>query len=187
MSTRFRILLTAALLLVSSGLALAQEAPKWSYIEAGYIDFDPDGGVSDDGWFAGGVFELGDMFHVLAEYDDVGDFTFWNLGFGWHGGLRENADLFAQALWNDVDFDSDTGDASDEGFEVDAGIRWMLLDRLELNGQVNYLSFDEADDDTTFQFGGIFFLMENRLGIGASWETGDSDTLRAFGRWNFGG
>ena len=94
----------AMIVLCVSSLALAQEKepPKWSYIEAGWIDFSPDANPSpaspssssSDGWYAGGSAGLFKMFHIYAEYDDVGDYTFWNAGFGWHGLLGDPADLY---------------------------------------------------------------------------------------------
>jgi hypothetical protein len=170
----------------AAGTVSAQEAPKWSYIEAGFIDFNPDEGVSDDGFFVGGSFTLFKSFHVLAEYDEVGDYSFWDAGVGVHGLLGEKADLFAEATWQNVEVDTDSGNVSDDGYEVAGGIRWMLGSRFELKGTVNWVDFDESGDDTTVEAEGLFFLLENKLGLGASYEVGDSDTARLFARWNFG-
>ena len=88
--------LALVILLVAVGPVCAQEAPRWGYVEAGYIDFSPDEGDSDNGVFGGVSFGIFKMFHVVAEYDDVGDFSFWNAGGGWHGLLGEQADLFEE-------------------------------------------------------------------------------------------
>ncbi len=186
--SKSRMLIAAALLLAASGLAFAQEAPKYSYIEAGYIDFDPEGGLSDDGFFAGGSMNLFKNFHLLAEYDDVGDYTFWNAGVGWHGLFGEPGDLFAEVVWNDVQVDS--SDVSDDGYEVAGGVRWKLVKWLELKGKVTWLDYSvdpsDAGSDTAFEAQALFTFMDDRLGIGAAWETADDDTLRAFLRFNFG-
>ena len=170
---------------LAAGTVSAQEAPRWGYVEAGLIDFDPDDGVSDDGLFAGVSFSVLRMFHLIAEYDDVGDYAFWNAGVGWHGLLPEQADLFAEIAWQDIEVDTGAGDVSDDGYRLAGGVRWMLGDRFELKGTVARVDFD-AGSDTTFEAEGLFFLLDNKLGLGASYETGDADTLRAFGRWNFG-
>jgi hypothetical protein len=93
---RLKSLLGATLLLAAPGFAFTQEAkppdappeawegPRWGYVEAGYIDVSPDAGRSENGAFAGGSMQLFRMFHIVAEYDDVGDLNFWNAGFGWH-------------------------------------------------------------------------------------------------------
>jgi hypothetical protein len=185
--SRTKRLLAMVALLAAAGTVSAQEAPKWGYVEGGYIDFDPDSGVSDDGVFAGGSFGIFKMFHVLAEYDEVGDYSFWNAGFGWHGLLGDPLDLFAEATWQDVEFDSGSSDFSDDGYEIAAGVRWILGKRIELKGTAARVDLSDSGDDTTWEAEGLFFMLENRLGVGASWEVGDADTLRAFARWNFGG
>src|SRR5262245_41491007 len=102
MTSKARCLLALAAVLVAAGTVSAQESPRWGYVEAGYIDFSPDVGDSDNGAFAGVSFPILKMFHLVAEYDDVGDFTFWNAGGGWHGLLGDPGDLFADVLWQDV-------------------------------------------------------------------------------------
>ena len=62
----------------------------------------------------------------------------------------------------------------------------MLGDRFEVKGTVARPDNDEAGDDVTVEGEGVFFLLGNKLGVGAAYRTGDSDTLRAFARWNFG-
>lgn len=179
-------LLAIVALLAAAGTVSAQEAPKWTYIEAGFIDFDPDEGVSDDGYFAGGSFGIFRMFHIVAEYDEIGDYSLWDAGFGWHGLFGDPLDLFAEIRWQDVEFDSDSSDFSDDGYEWSAGIRWMLGKRFELKGTASWVDLDQAGSDTTFEAEGLIYFLENRLGIGASFDIGDTDTLRVFGRWNFG-
>jgi len=182
-----KCLLVMVALLAAVGTVSAQEAaPKWGYIEAGYIDYSPDVGDSDNGAFAGGSIPIFKMFHLVAEYDEVGDYSFWDAGFGWHGLLGDPLDLFAEVRWQDVEFDSDSNDFSDDGYTISAGIRWILGQRFELKGTATQVELDVAESDTRFEGEALFFLMENRLGLGASWETGDSDTVRAFARWNFG-
>jgi hypothetical protein len=126
------------------------------------------------------------MFHVLAEYDEVGDYSFWDAGFGWHGLFGDPLDLFAEVTWQDVEFDSGSTDFSDDGYEVAAGLRWLLGSHFELKGTVSWVDLDQSGDDTVFEAEALFFLLQNRLGLGASYEVGDADRFRAFARWNFG-
>ncbi|HEX5041395.1 MAG TPA: hypothetical protein VFV75_00720 [Candidatus Polarisedimenticolaceae bacterium] len=178
--------LALVVVLAAVGTVSAQEAPRWGYVEGGYVDFDPDGGDSDNGVYGGVSFGILKMFHLVAEYDSVGDYSFWNAGGGWHGLLGEQADLFAEAVWEDVSVDTGSNDFDDNGYKLAGGVRWMLGDRFEVKGTVARLDFDEGGTDTTFEAEGLFFLLGNKLGVGASYETGDADTLRAFARWNFG-
>jgi hypothetical protein len=181
-----RLLVSVVLFLAATGFAFSQdEAPRWGYVQAGYIDFDPDGGVSDDGGFAGVSVSILKNFHVFAEYDDIGDYTLWNGGVGWHGLFGEPGDLFAEVRWNNIDVDSTN--VSDDGYQVDAGVRWQLVKWLEVKGQVNWVDYSDAGDDTTFLGEAVVLILNNKLGFGASFETGsDADTLRGFVRWNFG-
>jgi hypothetical protein len=183
--SKARVVLVLSALLMASGLAMAQEAPKWSYVEVGWIDFDPDNGASDDGAFAGGSMQIFKHFHLVAEYDDIGDYTFWNAGGGWHGLLGDKADLFGQIMWANVEVDD--SDISEDGYDLQAGVRWDILKWLEVKGQVNWVDYGgDAGDDTTVEVGALFLFLKNRIGAGVNYETGDSDTARAFFRFNFG-
>ena len=185
--SRIKSLLVLVALLLAPTLARAQaEPPKWSYIQAGWMDFDPDGGLSDDGVFAGGSLKLFKMFHIVAEYDDIGDYTFWNAGFGWHGLLGDKADLFAQAVWANVEIDGT--DIDEDGYELQAGFRWKIIQWFELKAQANFVDYGgDVGDDTTGEVGALFCFLKDRIGVGAEWEGGgDADTARAFFRFNFG-
>jgi hypothetical protein len=185
--TRIKALLFAAAMLIAPGVALAQgESPRWSYVEGGFIDFDPDEGLSDDGWYAGASFRIFKHFHIVGEYQDVGDYTFWNAGGGWHGLLGEPADLFGQILWTNVEIDD--GDVDEDGYDLQAGVRWKLAKWLELSGQVNWVDYGgDVGDDTTFEVGGLFSFLNDRMGVGARFETGgDADTARVYYRFHFG-
>ena len=181
---RTRLFLAVMLLFAAPVLGYSQEAPKWSYIEAGYIDFDPDAGLSDDGWFAGGSIHILKNFQLVAEYNDIGDYTLWNAGFGWHGLFGDPGDLFAQIVWNDVQVDS--SNVSDDGYGLAAGVRWKLAKWFEAKGQVNWNDYDQAGSDTTVEVGALFSMLEDRFGFGAEYESGDADILRAYFRINFG-
>jgi hypothetical protein len=185
MKTRLAL---AMVVLCVSTLALAagdKEPPKWSYLEAGYMDFNPDNGLSDNGWYAGGSVGIIKMLHIFAEYDDIGDYTFWNAGFGWHGLLGDPADLYVQAQWNDLKVDS--LNVSDDGYEVSAGVRWKILKWLEVKGQANWADYSEAGDEWSGEAGVLFSLLNDRLGFGADYMlTENDDRLRGYVRWSFG-
>lgn len=183
--SKIKALLIVAVMLIVPGMAIAKpESPRWSYVEAGFIDFNPDEGLDDDGWYAGGSVQLFKNFHLMAEYDDVGEYTFWNAGGGWHGLLGEKADLFGQILWSNVEIED--SDIDEDGYDLQAGVRWKMATWFELSGQVNWLDYGDAGDDTTVEFGALFSFINDRIGVGARYETGDADTARAYFRFNFG-
>jgi hypothetical protein len=197
-------LVMAVMVLGVSQWALAADSdkggPKWSYVEAGYMDFNPDapGTVSEDGWYAGGSAKIA-MFHVFAEYDDIGNYTTWNAGFGWHGLLGEPADLYFQAQWNDVKVDtSNNPSISDDGYEISGGVRWKILKWLEVKGQANWSDYSNSDE-WSGEVGVLFSILNDRLGFGVDYEYADSNsdplavvpdgsnqTLRGYVRWSFG-
>jgi len=182
--SKFALVLFAILMVPC--ICLAGEGPHWTFVEVGYIDFDPDSGLSDDGSYGEGSLGIFGNFHLVAEYDAVGDYTLWSAGGGWHGLLGEKGDLFAEVLWNDVDFDSSTSNFSDDGYEVSAGIRWNLLKWLELKGAVNQLDLDQGGNDTSFEVEAMVSVLKGRLGFGTNYESGDVDTVKVFGRFSFG-
>ena len=184
--SKMKVLLIAAMLCIAPAMAYAQvEPPKWGYLEAGIIDFDPEDGASDDGAYAMGSFTIFKHFHIVAEYDDVGDYTFWNAGAGWHGLLGDKADLFAQVVWANIEVDD--SDIDEDGSEVQAGFRWKIVKWFELLGQANWVDYGgDIESDTTFEAGGTFLFINDKIGVGARFETGDADTARAYFRWNFG-
>jgi hypothetical protein len=184
-----KLALAVAVLCVSS-IALAADgdkpAPKWSYVEAGYMDFNPDNGLDDNGAYAGVSFGFLKMIHVFAEYDDIGDYTFWNAGAGWHGLFGDPADLYAQVQWNDVKVDTGTNDVSDDGYEVAVGARWKILKWLEVMGEVSWADYSDSGDDTQGKVGVLFSFLNDHLGVGATYELGDADVLRGYARFSWG-
>lgn len=167
-------LLTAMILLTP--LPAFAQSPHYTFVEVGWLQADPDGGSSEDGWFAGGSVGLSHS-QFFAEYDDLSSSEAWELGGGWHGLLGDRADLVAQVSFADFE--------SEDGFKITGGVRWMLLERLEVNGFVNYLDVDSSDD-TSLEINAIWNFAK-RFGVGGDYEDGDElNWLRAFVRFNLG-
>jgi hypothetical protein len=178
-------LLSIVALIATTGSAFAQKAegaPQWTYVEGGFSSFNPGNGESDSGGFAGGSMSIFKSFHLIGQYDWAGDYSAWEVGGGWHGLFGESLDMFAQATWADQAFDSDLADGS--GAKVAGGVRWILGKRFEIKGTASWADLD--DSDVAFKAEGLWFLLNNRLGLGVSWEIGNNDTGHVFARWNFG-
>ncbi len=169
-------MVVGAVLVLAVGASQAQ-SPNYSFVEGGWWRFDPDGASSEDGLFLGGSAGLFGNFQVFAEIGDAGPIDQWQIGGGWHGLLGKAADLVAQGVFLDNDLLGD-------GLGVSVGIRWMVLERLELNGFVNYASLDSSE--TSGELNGIWDFAK-RFGVGAGFEGGDdARVLRAVVRFNFG-
>jgi len=156
--------------------AQAAEEPRYTFVEAGWVREDPDGGSTDNGWFAGGSFSTR-RFHFFAEYADQGPFEVWQTGGGWHGLLGQRADIVAEAAYVDAD--------SDEGYRATAGVRWYVAERLEIGGFANRTDVGSFENNS-FSIQGIWDFT-GRFSVGANLAFGDeSDTLRAFARFYLG-
>ena len=181
------LLVCVAAIVLSSATARAEE-PKWKYVEAGYLSVDVDSlSDSGDNWFVGGAWGFG-HFHVIGQYSngELGpntDQDQWRLGFGWHGGLGDKADIVGEAYWVDQSVDSPGSNTSDSGYRLTGGVRWLPIKMFELDGFVNYN--DVTDSDTSWEARAIVNVW--KLGFGAAYEKfDDADQWNAFVRFNFG-
>ena len=186
MNRLFKGLVVLAVTALVASAAYAQ-APPWTYIEAGYLNVDPDDlEGSGDNWFAGATIGILNNFHasgryITGDFAENVDFSFWQLAGGVHGLLGEPADLFAEAAWNDVEIENE----SDSAVGINAGIRWMVLPVLELDGIVHWADYDDLSDDPTYEARAIVNVW--RIGIGGAIEFGDdADQYSIFARFAFG-
>jgi hypothetical protein len=185
MKSNTKWLLSMVAVIAMTGSVSAKEGePAWTYAEGGFTNIDIGDLESDSGGFVGGSMEIFKMFHLIGEYNFAGDYSVWDVGGGWHGLFGESLDMFAEVTWQDVGFDNDSGDFSDDGAKVAGGVRWIVGKRFEIKGTASF--YDLEDSDVTFEAEGLWFLMQNRLGLGVSFELGDADKAHVFARWNFG-
>ena len=181
-----RTVVVIAALVALSGTAVRAEEPSWSYLEAGYLNVDPDAlSGSGDNWFAGGSFEFLQHLHVLARYLD-GDYaagvdqSYWKVGVGWHGLLGEKVDAVGELHW----VDTEVANVGDDGYQLTGGVRWRMVKFIELDGFFNYTDLDASGSQESLE-GRILFDIW-RLSFGAAYETSDDyDQYNAFVRFNF--
>jgi len=151
---------------------------NWDYLEGGWGALDPDRGSRENGWFIGGMIDLGNIpIHLFAEYGDFGPLNIAQVGGGWHGLLGKRADLFADGSFYDIDIE--------DGFKVRFGARWMVLQRLEINGHIAWADLDFSNNQSAAV--NAIFDLTKRFGVGGGIEWGDDfSTGRVFVRFNFG-
>jgi hypothetical protein len=165
-------------------------SPDYSFVEIGYIDVATDdfdtgdfdfghlfGDLSDfersgDGRFFSGSFGA-KRWHVFGEYRraDLDDGTgfgqkAWWVGGGWHGLLGKRADLVAEAAYVDAKIGTSLGSIADDGVRLSAGLRFLPIKLLELNGFYNYADIEMPTYDDSYEINVLLKLWWFRLGAG---------------------
>ncbi|MEE4361585.1 MAG: outer membrane beta-barrel protein [Pseudomonadales bacterium] len=161
-------LVASAALLGATSQATAAEGPDWTFVDFGYqyVDFD-DFDEEADVLRLGGSYAASDLVHVFAGYRDGSidtnfgdiDISEFDLGIGVNPQLSDTVDLFGRIGWAtaDVDFDG-FGDADDDGFTVQAGVRAMVTPQWEINGGIRYV--DLGDDETELGIGTVYTVSD---------------------------
>jgi hypothetical protein len=178
----------AILMALASSAALAADAgPGYGYIEAGYLNVNPDDfSGSGNNWYGEASMGLFKSFHVSGRYlsgnyAENTDLSLWRFAFGWHGLLGEKGDVVAEATWTNQDIDHN----SDDGIGLTAGVRWRLIKMFEADGFIHWTDYGTAGSKESYEAKAIFDVW--RLGIGASADFSSDDTrYSAFARFNFG-
>ena len=190
-----RYLWTSALILgvlAIPGVAIAEDGPSWSFVEAGFnsvnLDELDDNG---DGYFVGVTFG-GEHWHVFGRFIDNTtdesdlDITRWYAGGGWHGLLGEKADLLAEAAYLKADYDI----VDDSGYFVRGGVRWRPFELFEVGGFARWEDTGDLDDvpefenDVIWEANAMVYLWRFSIGVGYELES-NVDTFNAFARFNF--
>lgn len=193
------IIAVGASSLLLAGTAGAQEsALSYNYVEGNITK----GEISDFDYTTYGAelsIELGDTLFVkgtIAEgesddevfggvFSDNVDITAYTVGLGAHLPITERTDFVTGVSYikNEVGFRGFDQDA--DGYGVDAGIRSMVSDSVELAAAVNYVDGDEFDGEFGFSADARFYLSE-RLSLSVGYtELDETDGVTAGLRFNF--
>lgn len=154
-----------ALALGASAAASAADF-KYNYVEAGFAELDGDG----DALFVQGAYDIapniglvGGLF--LGDYDPNVDLTGLEFGIQYHQTLKSNLAFHTgiKLLHIEKEFDHpvwNTGrEEDDTGFIANAGLRFKVQPKIELEGDIKYSSNDiMLDDGIGIQVAGRFYL-----------------------------
>ena len=172
---------------VSAPVPVLAEGPSkisWTFAEVNYKWVDVDAlDDSIDGVELKGSLEILLNIFLQASYSmlsgDV-DVDETRIGAGWHFGVGDTLDLFG--ILSYAYEDPDGGD-SEDGVRGEAGARFLLGEKIELNGEAIWQNIDESDYG--IGVGGRFYLTPKiSLGLGA--EILDNDeTYTAGARFQF--
>lgn len=164
----------------------------YSYVELAYDESDFEIGnaeIDGDGFTLSGSFEINDEWHAYASYGnadlDAGiDIDTWVLGAGYVFPLRQDIDLYGRVLYVNSEVDAPGfGDADEDGLGLQARIRVLVTDELEVEGGIQH--FDVGDSDTSLQVSARYhFSRSFSAGIGLTFG-GDTDGLGINARYSF--
>lgn len=177
-----QVLLASTLLVCG----VAQAEMGYTYAEAGFgsTELDLGGGteVDGDGFLLGGSIAVTGKAHVFADFStadmdfDV-DLTRYKVGFGLNHGLSDRVDLVGRVAWVKFDVETPIGDADEDGYGIDLGLRGQVSDTFELEGGIEYIDLGSSGgDDTSFVAQGRYSFTE-QFSLGGQVEVGDDFTV----------
>jgi hypothetical protein len=164
--------------------APATQAAPLSYtnVDVGLISAEfPNSSIDGDGLFARGSFAIHESFFLLASlsninYHDNGDVLAWSFGVGGHMPINNNLDLVGRLAYVDQE--------ADNGYSFSGTLRGFLIDKLELEGGVQFISLDHAGNDTSLIGEGHYFFTPKIAG-GVLVQLGDSSAFGISARFLF--
>ena len=173
-------------LILTSLLALssfALQAQEYHYNEAQAMIGDLDG-ADGFGFAIGFSRELNQksFYQIGYRYAEASDFDYWQdtllVSYGQHGPLNEKFDWFATAGMLIQWVETNNFDDSDSGPRLTGGVVTDLDDKMELRGEIGYVSiWDDSDI-------GLIVRLEVEDKFGVEFETiGDLQLIKAFIRF----
>lgn len=158
-------------------LSAYAEGMSYSYAELNYIanedvDITGVGDDDDDGWNFNASFAIDETFFINGGYSDVSidsfagsgvdlDLSHLNVGIGGRNPISSTLDVYGVVSYEDFEADvSGAGDVDDSGFGLAGGLRGLLSDAFELNGEVKYTDLGDADG-WGVKVGGLYAFMPN--------------------------
>lgn len=188
MKTKPMVLSTLAALTLGLGshAALAQqnmpsETPSFSYVEATYVEMD-EIDTTFDGFEVEASGRLGQMMFLSGSYSEVSgsvtglgstDFDIANARLGFIFGQDERVAAYIgpqvsyiktnYGLGSDGDWELGSESSTDWG--AFAGVRAMIMPRVELNGEISYIDFDR-ESLTSYNAGTRIYLTRNLAATG---------------------
>lgn len=188
--------------LLASTCALAEQAPKWNFVQATYaaVEIDDASELDLSGFGISGSKLINENLFIAASYQNISDdmvilnnnlkldFTTLMAGIGYRYSLSNSTDAYGiLSLVNaevSASYFGEKDSEDDTGYSLTAGVRSMVTDAFELSGSVAYVDvFD--DDDVSFAVNAFYHFNAN-LSAGASYSiTDDANTLGASVRYSF--
>ena len=153
---------------------------SWTYAEVNYLWRDSNSADKTlDGVEVRGSFEIMFNFFLQASYARLSsgiDLDEYGVGLGYHFPIGSTFDLYGTASYAKEDFSG--GGSDDDGALLAAGTRWRILEKLELNGELEWANVHTSAGGV--EVGARWYLLD-MLSIGGSYHHLDKDDSFAVG------
>lgn len=179
-----------SLMLAATPLAAMADDMSYSFVDLAYVETDIDNAPTADGFALRGSVGFAENWLAFAEYSDQSvqgiDITQFAVGLGGHYGITDNLDLVGRLGYFKVELDAGGGgNADDDGYLLDLGLRGRVGDAVELEGGARYTDLSDGGDDTALFVGGRFHFNKT-WALGAEYQSGDDvSSILAYVRANF--
>jgi hypothetical protein len=179
---RTTVIVSAIVALGACIPALAANDFSYSYVEAGYINTENNGG-NGDGLNLFGTLAFLDELHGFASYstqsfDNNVDVDFFQAGIGLNMPVRPKLDFIGRISFVTVDVKGPGFRVDDNGYALNASLRTRVLGELELSAGFNYQDLDQGGEDTSINLGARYYLNPNiALGLDILQNNGDTTAI----------
>lgn len=166
-------LIKTSLFVLALGASAAASAAdfNYNYIEGGFAELENDG----DALFVQGAYDVAPHVGIVGglyvgDYDPNWDVTGLSVGVQFHQTLKSNLGFNAgiKLLHIEAEFDHPVWgsmDTDDTGFIANAGLRFKVQPKIELEGDLKYSSNDLLDDDGLGIQAAARFYLNNQFSI----------------------
>ncbi|HUF73421.1 MAG TPA: hypothetical protein VMR74_11030 [Gammaproteobacteria bacterium] len=175
---------TAVASLVLPGISQAEF--NYTSVDFGYVDVEYDvgpGNLEGDGFSVSGTFAVSDSFFIGGSYDDYAfdfdvDAEILEIGGGYFHPMTGNLDFVATFSYLNAELSAGGFSEDTDGLGIGGGVRTSLSDRFELEAMLDYVDWDEGDNDSGVEVRGRYFFNDN-FAVTAQIDLGkDIETFR---------
>lgn len=148
-------ILSLAILCTAAPLAAWADQPAashfgYTYAEGGYLSENPSGGGSDlTGVFVDGSYELQPHWRIIGDFSNASCCGItdnrYGAGAGYYTAVTSQLDFFADLSFLGQHL---TNNGSHNGWGIDGGLRFMPVDKLELDGMVQHSDVNSTTENT---------------------------------------
>lgn len=188
------LLVSAALLTLGlSGTSSANEGPKWTFVQAGYLQADiEDTNIEPTGFGIGGSHLVGENVLLVGQYSTISDDIFGidvdlnslSLGLGYKHSVTSVTDVYTVLSYEYVEFEGGGGSVDENGYGATVGIRSMVNNNIELSASMKYIDID-GESDTAVGVAAYYYITP-QFAVSAGYSVADDvDTIGLSARYTF--